>query len=66
MVQLAGLPRVTGAYEAARKDGVVPEMLRIQVGPLVWAVCDATAYASMRRAWRQAARLLGDNPLEDE
>lgn len=41
-------------------------MLRIQVGPLVWAVCDATAYASMRRAWRQAARLLGDNPLEDE
>lgn len=66
MVQLAGIPRVTGAYEAGREEGAVPEMLRVQVGPVVWEVCDATAYASMLRAWRQAARLLGDNPLENE
>lgn len=50
MVQLAGIPRVTGAYEEGREDWAVPEMLRIQVGPVVWEVCDATAYASDRKS----------------
>lgn len=52
MVQLAGIPRVTGANQETRVDGAVPEMLRIQVGPVMWEVCDATTYASALRAWR--------------
>lgn len=64
MVQLAGVPRVVSAAEPARPG--VPAMLRVQVGPVTWQVCDATAYASLLRAWRQAARLLGDNPREDD
>jgi hypothetical protein len=66
MVRFAGLPRVTSAFEPARAGGAVPAMLRIKAGPITWEVCDATAYTSMLRAWRQAARLLGENPTEDE
>jgi len=66
MVRFAGVPRVTWAFGPARAGGVVPAMLRIEVGPVTWEVCDATAYTSMLRAWRQAARLLGENPTEDE
>jgi hypothetical protein len=60
------VPQVTAEFESARFDGAVPAMLRVQVGPITWQVRDATAYSSMLRAWRQAARLLGDNPTEDE
>ena len=66
MVRLAGVPRVTTSAEPARAGGAVPAVVRVQVGPVTWEVCDATAYMSMLRAWRQAARLLGDNPTEDE
>ncbi|GEL24778.1 hypothetical protein PSU4_37320 [Pseudonocardia sulfidoxydans NBRC 16205] len=41
-------------------------MLRIVTGPVTWEITDATAYTAMLRAWRQAARLLGDNPTEDD
>jgi hypothetical protein len=51
MVQLAGVPRVTSAA-----------VVRVQVGPVTWEVCDATAYVSLLRACRHAARLLGDTP----
>lgn len=44
----------------------MPAVLRIQVGPVTWELCDANANTSILRAWRQAARLLGDNPTEDE
>ena len=66
MVRLAGLPEVRWAFLPSRAGGAVPAMLRIEVGPVTWEVCDATAYTSMLRAWRQAARLLGENPTEDE
>lgn len=66
MVRYAGSPRVISAFEPARAAGAVPAVLRIQAGPVTWEICDATAYTSMLRAWRQAARLLGDNPTEDE
>ncbi|GAA3249695.1 hypothetical protein GCM10017691_60910 [Pseudonocardia petroleophila] len=66
MVRYAGSPRVISAFEPARAGGAVPAVLRIQAGPVTWEICDATAYTSMLRAWRQAARLLGDNPTEDE
>jgi len=62
MVRLGGLPRVTAAVEHVGQAA----LLRLQVGPVIWEVCDATAYTSMLRTWRQAARLLGDNPTEDE
>jgi hypothetical protein len=62
MVRLAGVPQVTGAIEESGGS----RFLRIQVGPVTWHVCDGTAYATTLRAWRQAARLLGENPKEDE
>ena len=64
MVQLGGVPRVVSTVDAVRPG--VPAMVRIQVGPVTWQVCDATAYASLLRAWRQAARLLGDNPRGED
>lgn len=64
MVQLAGAPRVTAAAQPARAG--IPAMVRVQVGPVTWEVCDATAYVSLLRAWRHAARLLGDNAAEDD
>lgn len=66
MVRLAGVPEVEAAFLPARAYGAVPAVLRVQVGPVTWEICDATAYTSTLRAWRQAARLLGDNPTEDE
>ncbi|GAA2573340.1 hypothetical protein [Pseudonocardia hydrocarbonoxydans] len=66
MIRFAGLPDVTWAFMPARAGRAVPAMLRIEVGPVNWEVCDATAYTSMLRAWRQAARLLAENPTEDE
>ena len=66
MVRLAGLPDVGAVVEPARADGAVPALLRLRMGPVTWEIYDATAYTSMLRAWRQAARLLGDNPTEDE
>lgn len=66
MVRLAGVPQVTAVVEPARAGGAVPAVLRIQVGPITWQILDATAYASTLRAWRQAARLLGDNPTDDD
>lgn len=66
MIRFAGLPEVRWAFLPSRADGAVPAMLRIEVGPVTWEVCDATAYTSMLRAWRQSARLLGENPTEYE
>ncbi|MHA6781144.1 hypothetical protein ACVGOW_09125 [Pseudonocardia saturnea] len=66
LVRFAGAPRVTSAFEPARSGSANPAMLRIETGPITWEVCDSTAYTSMLRAWRQAAKLLGDNPTEDE
>ena len=66
MIRFAGQPKVNSAFVPARAGGAVPGMLRIEVGPVTWEVCDSTAYTSMLRAWRQAARLLGENPTEDE
>ncbi|GAA2574290.1 hypothetical protein [Pseudonocardia hydrocarbonoxydans] len=66
MVRFAGLPDVTWASMPSRAGGAVPAMLRIEIGPVTWEVCDATAYTSMLRVWRQAARLLGENSTEDE
>lgn len=66
MVRLAGLPDVGAMFEPARADGAVPAVLRLLMGPVTWEIYDATAYTSTLRAWRQAARLLGDNPTEDE
>jgi hypothetical protein len=66
MVRLAGIPDVRAHAQPARAGGAIPAVMRDQVGPVTWEICDATAYASLLRAWRQAARLLGDNPTEDE
>ena len=56
----------TSTLAPAHRGPDAPSVLRVPVGPLVWEVCDATAYTSLLRAWRQAARLLGDNPTDEE
>lgn len=66
MVRLAGLPDIGAMFVPSRAGGAVPAVLRVQMGPVTWEVCDSTAYTSMLRAWRQAARLLGENPTEYE
>jgi hypothetical protein len=66
MVRMAGVPRVTAALAPAHLGPDAPTILRVQVGPVTWEVCDATAYTSLLRAWRQAARLLEDNLTDDE
>jgi hypothetical protein len=66
MVRLAGVPQVTGSLEQIGAATTAPAFLRIQAGPVTWDVCDGTAYASMLRAWRQAARLLSVNLRENE
>jgi hypothetical protein len=58
LVRLAGIPRVTAALVAARPGTEQGPVLRVQVGPVTWEVCDATAFTSLLRGWRQAARLL--------
>lgn len=65
MVELGGAPEVTATFEPARAGGASPALLRVRIGVLMWEVCDATAYVSLGRAWRHAARLLGDNPADD-
>ncbi len=70
LVRLAGVPQVIAAAEPGRaatatRPAVAP-MVRLRVGPVTWEVCDATAYSCLLRAWRQAARLLGDHPTGDE
>jgi hypothetical protein len=66
MVQLRGVPQVTSGFLPAGAGGAVPAALGVQVGPVTWEVCDVTAYVTLLRAWRRAARLLGDNPTGDE
>lgn len=61
LVQVAGIPEVTSNLVA----GAALQVLHIQVGPVTWELCDANAYTSLLRVWRQAARLIEDNPTED-
>lgn len=62
LVQLAGIPEVTSNLLATAAG----QVLQIKVGPVTWELCDANAYTSLLRAWRQAARLIEDNPTEDD
>lgn len=64
MVRMVGVPKVIAALAPAHLGPGAPWLLRIQVGPLTWEVCDATAYTSLLRGWRQAARLLDNNPTD--
>lgn len=66
MVQMVSIPPVRAAFQPAREDGTVPAVLRVQVGPVTWEVCDANAYVSLLRAWRQAAHLLSHAPVDDQ
>lgn len=66
LVQLAGDLQTTSILVPAHHGPDAPQMLRVTVGPVVWEVCDATAYTSLLRAWRQAAKLLEDNLTEYE
>lgn len=62
LVQLAGVPDITANLVPATAG----QLLHIQVGPMTWELSDANANTSMLRAWRQAAKLIEDNPTEDD
>ncbi|MDN5917948.1 MAG: hypothetical protein L0I76_23110 [Pseudonocardia sp.] len=58
LVRLGGLPTVLSAPVTRRPGSRVPSHVRIQVGPVVWEVCDWTAYECLAAGWLQAATLL--------
>ncbi len=63
MVTLGGTPKVTGGLIEARPGSELPTMLRLQVGPITWDLCDAAAYTALLSGWRAAANLLAvDSP----
>lgn len=63
MVQLGGAPTITGGLIETRPGSEPPTMLRLQVGPITWDLCDAAAYTSTLGGWRAAANLLAvDSP----
>lgn len=65
IAQLAGaMPQMVSSLVPAHRGPDAAQVLRIPVGPVVWEVCDTTAYTSMLRAWRQAALLLEGNLTE--
>lgn len=66
LVQLAGDLQTTAVLVPAHNGPAAPLMLRMNLGPVVWEVCDCTAFTSLLRAWRQAARLLENNLTEDD
>lgn len=70
MARLAGTPNVVhhvlAGQPATERCPAVTPVLVLTAGPVTWQVCDQTAYSCLLRAWRQAARLLGDNLPEDE
>ena len=57
---------MTSQFMAPQQGRAVPAMLRITVGPIAWEILDATAYATLTRAWRHAAQLLAVNPAPDD
>ncbi|MFR9806497.1 hypothetical protein ACL02T_30035 [Pseudonocardia sp. RS010] len=72
LVRLGGIPNVLVAPITRRPGSPVPSHLRMQVGPIVWQVCDWNAYHSIAVGWERAGRLLNvgqvaePNPDEEE
>lgn len=58
LVRLAGIPTIVAAHVPARAH-IEPSHLRLQIGPVIWQICDWAAYESMARGWRRAAATLG-------
>ncbi|ANY06929.1 hypothetical protein [Pseudonocardia sp. HH130630-07] len=58
MVRLNGVPNVTGGVIEPQAGTEASRMLRMRVGPLVWEVCDAEAYAALLRGWKLAEQML--------
>lgn len=58
MVRLGGAPNVTGGLVEPVAGTEATRMLRMRVGPLVWELCDAAAYAATLKGWKLAADML--------
>lgn len=58
LVKLGGVPRVTSTLVPEQAGVELPPVLRIEVGPMVWELCDVAAWSSMLAGWRRAADLL--------
>jgi hypothetical protein len=58
MVRLGGHPPCTVVPVPARPGGTSPAHVRVEIGPLVWEVCDAAAWHSIGTAWTTLARQL--------
>lgn len=59
LVRYAGDVVVTSHYVDRDQQLRRPAHLRIQVGPMAWAVLDRAAYATMLDLWRRAERSFG-------
>ncbi|SDG27524.1 hypothetical protein [Pseudonocardia oroxyli] len=58
MVRLGGEATITGGLLPGRRGSELPSILRLQVGPITWELCDGASYTTMLAAWRKAAALL--------
>ena len=60
--RLGGEPACTVVSVPARPGVAQPTHVRIQVGPLVWEVCDRAAWHTITKAWATVHRHLIDPP----
>lgn len=60
IVRLGGEPPCTALALPARPRVAQPAHVRIQVGPLVWEVCDQAAWHTLTNAWETVHQLLTD------
>jgi hypothetical protein len=58
IVRLGGDPRCTTTWMPGRAGVAYPSHTRVEVGPIVWEVCDRAAWHSIGRAWTVLHRQL--------
>ncbi|ALL79295.1 hypothetical protein AD006_28675 (plasmid) [Pseudonocardia sp. EC080610-09] len=67
LVRIGGSPQLRAALLPATAGHHRPAILRLELGPIAWELCDAASYTALRRAWNTAANLLAttDTPAAD-
>lgn len=58
IVRLGGDPRCTTTWMPGRSGVAHPAHVRVEVGPIVWEICDRAAWHSIGRGWTVLHRQL--------
>lgn len=59
LIRIGGAPQLRAALIPAEPGQERPTILRLDLGPVSWELCDAASYAALRLAWQSATDLLG-------